>query len=540
VTTLSFTGKRWTLPGDTFAGGCDALCALIAGRRMIAEDAAGFPRPTVFPDAAKAAARIERAAPAGEKVAVFGDYDCDGITSSAMLIRALRRRGVEPLAILPHRARHGYGLKDWVIDQCADEGVSLLLVVDNGILSASSIQRGNARGIDTIVMDHHHAPPSPPPAHAILHPALCDFPEPHPSAAGVVFLFLLELEQGGWDGYEEDLALATIGTVADLVALKGYNRTLVRMGIEAMRRGGIGRIGMLIEACGCGDRITSGDIAFRVAPRINAAGRMDDPMIALRAVLDGGADLARLEELNADRQRRTLECLDALKGDAPDAALPEPPAFLFHAADSFPPGIIGLLAGKLTEHWGRPSLVASVQGDHCTASLRSTSAYHVTEALNRHARLLTTHGGHAQAAGCTFPLSALEELKAALQADAAERIRPDELRPTLTLDAELTAEHVALPLAKGIRRLEPFGQGNPDPLFLLRGAKLENARVVGTDGRHLQATIGGRKMIAFGLGEFAGETHRPLDLAFTLGVDAWNGIERPQLVVRDMRAAGAR
>lgn len=536
---LSFTGKRWLLADDaTGIRPASEIGTWIAGRRALTADAARTFDPSVFPDAAKAAERVKAACTKRETIAIFGDYDCDGISSAAMLVRALRRRGNEPLTILPHRGRDGYGLKSWVIERCRQAGVTLLLVADNGILSLDAVREGNAAGIDTIILDHHHLPPDLPPAFAILHPQLSSLPEPYPSAAGVVFLFLHALEGDDWRDRDEDLALAAIGTVADLVPLAGFNRMLVQAGTEAMRRRMTGPVAELVKACGCMGTVTSGDIAFRLAPRINAAGRMDDPSIALRVLLEGGEGILHLESLNADRQKRTAECLDSLRGADDAEAEQELPAFLFHADTGYPPGIVGLLAGKLTEHWGRPSLVASVQGELCTASLRSIPAYHVTEALARHASLLTTFGGHAQAAGCTFPLSNIDALRAALEEDARSRLTPEQLHPTLSLETELALPSISLPLIRDLRRLEPFGQGNPDPLFLLRAITLENIRAVGAEGRHLQAEIAGRKLIGFGLGGFSEEvTRRPIDLAFSLAIDAWKGFERPQLIVRDVRAA---
>lgn len=510
-----------------------AIGRWIAKRRALSADETAVFDPTVFPDAMKAAERIKAAARDGEKIAIFGDYDCDGICSAAMLVRALKRLGASGTAILPHRVRDGYGLKDWVIERCRAAGAGVLIVADNGILSASSVALGNTYGIDTIILDHHHVPDELPQAYAILHPQLSLMSQPYPAAAGVVFLFLHALHGQTWDGRDEDLALAAMGTVADLVPLTGFNRMLTRAGIEAMRHGNIGHISSLIRSCGCNSAVTSTDIAYRLAPRINAAGRMDDPMIALKALLQGGEALLQLETLNADRQKRTTECLDLLHHAPAD----ERPAFLFHADALYPPGIIGLLAGKLTEHWGRPSLVASIQGDTCVASLRSTPAYHITEALQRHAHLLTTYGGHAQAAGCTFPLSNVERLREALERDASAHLSSEAMIPTLELESALDALRIDITTVHDIRTLEPFGNGNPDPLFLARRITLENLRAVGSDGKHLQATLGDKKLIGFGLGPHLHAARGEVDLAFSLGIDAWNGRETPQLMVKDMRAA---
>lgn len=500
-------------------------------------DDAEWCNPALFPDAQKAVERIVLAAEHQEKVALFGDYDCDGVTSSAQMIRALRRKGIEPIVRLPHRVHDGYGLKPTHIDEFAEKGVKLIITVDTGITAHEAIDKANSLGINVIILDHHHLV-VPPNAYAILHPALSpNFPHPHPSAAGVVFIFLHALENGIWADRDTDLAIAMFGTVADLVQLRGHNRTLVREGLAALRRLPPGPVRLLAEQAAPTRTLTSTDIAFRIAPRINAAGRMADPMLALRALLEGGTLIGDLETLNTLRQDQTTRALEHALLDITPRADGSLPPFISIASNSYPHGILGLLAGKLTERYGRPSMAVHIDGELCTASLRSPATYSIVEALQRHAHLLINFGGHAQAAGATFSLQNYLALAESLEHDADSRLTADDLTPVLAADATLPASAITVNFCKRLTELEPYGQGNAEPLFMLENVKLENVRRVGGDMRHLSASIGGCKAIGFGLGDLAEHAYQPVDLLCRAGIDSWNGREMAQLFIVDVRAA---
>lgn len=493
--------------------------------------------PSVFPDAHKAAERIRSAADRGEKIALFGDYDCDGVTSSAQMIRALRRRGIEPIVRLPHRVHDGYGMKPMHIDEFIAKNVTLIITVDTGVTAHEALEKASAAGIDVIVLDHHHLT-EPPAAFAVIHPALAPgFPEPHPSAAGVVFMFLHALENGMWVDRDTDLVLAMFGTVADLVPLRGGNRHLVQEGLQALGRLPPSPVRLLAEQVSGGKSLTSVDVAFRIAPRINAAGRMADPMIALNALLEGGTHIGDLETLNVLRQDQTARALDRALVDMPlthDGSLP---AFISIASGDYPHGILGLLAGKLTEKHGRPSMAVHIDGDICTASLRSPAQYNIVEGLHRHAGMLMNFGGHAQAAGATFALDQYIPLVSALELDVQEHVAEDDLVPVLNVDAMLPAHVITRDFCTLLRGLEPFGQGNAEPLFFIRNLQLAQLRRVGSDLRHLQAMAGACKVIGFGLGEYAAQAMQPIDALCRVGIDTWNGRETPQLFLVDMRAS---
>lgn len=491
--------------------------------------------PELFPQAAMAAERLKKAIENGEEIGIVGDYDCDGITSTALLVRACRRRGLDPIVRLPHRIRDGYGLKPKMIEELAAAGVTLVLTVDTGITANDAVALAKKKGIDVIILDHHQPRDPLPEAYAIVHPALAPaYPEPHPCAAGITFEFLHAVEGEIWADRNEDMVLAMFGTVADLVPLLGRNRALTFAGINALRTLPKGPIRDLVESA-CGEKsVSSVDVAFRIAPRINAAGRMDDPRVALEALLEGGDALQRLEELNAARQSSTISCLrDVLTTIEADDAVLAP--FLVSASPDYPAGIVGLLAGKLTDQFGRPSMVAAVQGETATASLRSIDGYSVIDALERHATLFESFGGHAQAAGCTFALKNLPLITEALIADVRAMMGTELLVPSMRIDASLHPSSISVQLCNALSYLAPFGQGNPEPTFMIEHTELTGLKAIGDDAKHLRGNLGPHGLIGFNLGHLISRLEGPVDIACKVGMNEWNGRTNLQLMVMDIR-----
>ena len=479
-------------------------------------------------------ARIRAAVEQKQKVVIFGDYDCDGITATAQLLRYFRRRGMEPAVRLPHRVRDGYGLTMQIVEELKARGVSLVITCDTGITAVEETAALMGAGIDVIITDHHHLAEEIPAAYGILHPALRSYPGPHPSGAGVVLKLLFALEDGKhWEDMASDCALAMFGTVADLVELKGDNRAIVQLGLRALAQIDSGPLAELrARTRMTGENLRSGDIAFRIAPRINAAGRMSEPDIALRALLEGGASLDALEALNAERQEKTGVLLERIVSETKNADAP----FIVRASGDYPHGLLGLLAGRLTEAFGRPSLVAAIDGDTCTASLRSPPCYNIVEGLRRSAPLFRRFGGHAQAAGCTFERINLPAIEAALSQDVRSMLSEEDLLPMIVIDAELRAEDVTARLCDELSLLEPFGQGNPEPKFLLKNVTIEAARAVGSDGLHLQGSIAGVACIGFNLANVV-KRFDGLDIVARVGLNVWNGKTAPQLMIEDVRGA---
>ncbi len=531
------TGKRWHLKNAEMP---KDLVEFLKKSRGISDDpTAKLSDPFLFPEMEKAVARIEKAMQKKETIAIFGDYDADGVTATAQLVRFFRRHGVEPVVYLPDRLKEGYGMRRKSIDELKAKNVSLIITVDTGISANDEILHASGLGIDTIVTDHHRAQHGRPPAFAVIHPTVPrKFPNPHLCGAGVAFMFVRALEHGiPWQGIEEDIVLATIGTIGDLVPLTGENRTLVIHGLHMIAKLREGPLHDLIESVTNGKQITSSDIAFRIVPRINAAGRMQHPVLALDALLEGGEAIEVLHRLNGERQLAIEEALVLLR---PDIDVAEP--FILGISPHITSGIVGLAAGRLTEEYGRPSLIASVQGEHCVASLRSIESIDVMSCLE-HPRVrpfLLAFGGHAQAAGCTFLASKRAPLQAALSQSIRDLGFSDEaLLPVIAIDHELSPDSAHLMLAKKLQSLEPFGAGNEQPVFLMKHLRLESMKTVGADAAHLQLGFGALQGIAFkmgGLTEYL-SIGAPLDLACSLSVNSWNGRESLQLMVEDMRTS---
>lgn len=537
MTILSLTGKRWIVPDD--GSGRDVIASLLQSRGVEALgqgeliDAPGHDA-LLFRDFAAAAARINDAVEKKETIGIVGDYDCDGITGAAILARFFRRRGMQPRIRLPHRIKEGYGLKKHMVDELGACGVTLLLTVDTGVTAGAEITYAKKKGIDVIVLDHHHLPQTLPPAVAVLHPGVSTAPMiPAPCGAGVAWSVVRALEGGDWDESATDMALAAIGTIADVVPLQGGNRTLVHQGLMALQALPPGPLQLLCIQAGLQAPYTARDIAFRIAPRINAAGRMADPAIALQALLGNQQALFQLEELNRTRQETVSEYIEELLPRAQGLTT----AFLCFADARFSPGICGLLAGKLTERFGKPSLVACIDGETCVASLRSVPSYHVMEGLLRTSALLTGFGGHAMAAGCSFSRANFESLAMALQDDLQKRVEPALLTPSLRGDAVLHPEQLTMELREQLECLEPYGEGNPEPRFVLQSIQLRDLRAVGKTASHLQGSASGHKIIGFGLGNLLPHLAEPVDLLCRMGIDTWQGARRLQLFVDDIRLA---
>ena len=342
------------------------------------------------------------------------------------------------------------------------------------------------------------------------------------------------MEGGLGQNMEEDIALAAIATIADLVPLHRWNRALVKRGIRILEEIKSGPLFLLCESVRRDGALTSRDIAFRIAPRLNAAGRMADPSIALAAILGEPSALAELHRLNTDRQHLTAQLFEEIlirtraKSDR---------AFLLEIDELYPAGVVGLLAGKLTDTFGRPSLVAQRTGSVCRGSLRRPGYYNVMEGLKSCADLLQNFGGHAQAAGCTFEMANATALEERLSAHVRSTVPEEMLMPALTIDAALLHEHIRLEHVMELSVLEPFGQGNPEPMFLLSSVRLEKMRRVGADGSHLAASIQGIAAIGFRMGALAEHAKDVVDVACRLTVERWNGRTFPKIMIEDIRVA---
>ena len=513
--------------------------------------------PGTLRDLDVAAERLDRAIADGEMILVHGDYDVDGIAAAALLTRWLRRLGGRVEGFVPHRLRDGYDLGDAGLKRAVEVGARVLLTADCGIVAHQAVARARELGLTVIVTDHHTPSATLPDALAVVNPNRpdCDYPEGVLCGAGVAFKLvqrLVELRGGSFDELLPDLDLVALATVADLVPLTGENRVLVRYGLRALARTTkVGLRALMKVAEVEGETIDAGQVGFRLAPRINALGRLDDAAVALRLLLSDDADEARrlaahADQINGERQdedRRTLdEVLGRLEGEYSD----QRDFGLVIEGDGWHPGVIGIVASRIVERVHRPVILIALRDGRARGSGRSVPGFDLHEALVSCASHLDRFGGHKQAAGLDMDPGNLESFRSAFNAVARERLEGVDLRPEIRADIELHLGTSDLALADVLRHLGPHGMGNPRPVFFARGLRVVGSpREVGRG--HLKLTLeqGGvtRPAIGFGLVDrwppqsLVGER---VDTLFQLTVNEYKGRRTAQLRLRDLRLAEPR
>jgi single-stranded-DNA-specific exonuclease len=499
-----------------------------------------------MPNLDVAVERLANACRAGETVAVFGDYDVDGVTSATILVEGLRGLGARPIPYLPHRFTEGYGPNAAAVRWLHGEGATLLVTADCGTSAIEEVAVANELGMEVIVLDHHAEPSVLPDALAIVNPKLAgsDYGS-EPAACGVSYKVVHDLYDRLGAEYDPDphRALVALGTICDLAPLLSENRDLVRVGLDALRR--TRRPGLLALAAEAGAKLDECDpdmCGWVFGPRLNAAGRMDHARHALDLLLTDDPTEAKrlarkLEELNRQRRAQTQDAL-AL---ASELLTPEERAgpLLVVATTEISSGIVGLAASRLVEQYHRPAIVMQLVDGEGRASCRSIAEFDITALLQRHPDLFKRFGGHRAAAGFTIEAGRLDELRARLVADAAERLDLETLAPTIEVDAALPLHTVNGELLRWLQRLGPHGQGNPTPTFMSRSVEVRDARTVGQDGSHLQFTLKeGRvtwRAISFGNAAFAVPEGERADIVYTFRRDNLRGTL--QLEVLDLRPA---
>lgn len=502
----------------------------------------------------KAVARIRTAIRRQEPIVIYGDFDADGVTSTALMVQTLKALGANVQYYIPHRVDEGYGLNAPALQKLAKDGVGLVITVDCGIRSVEEVKAGNHAGLDIIITDHHSIGDVIPPAYAVLNPKQTDCSYPEDMLAGVGVSFKLAsalLKVATAQDHlvppitEDDLLdLVAIGTVADLAPMDRFeNRKLVQLGLEQLvkaRRPGI--YTLLDEAGVAPDTVTAMSIGFVIGPRINAAGRLEHADLAYELLSTDdwtiATNLAReLQELNRKRQDLTREAYDI----AYDMALQstDDPALIFAASSQFLPGIVGLVAGRLVEQFYRPAIVVEMGDEEAHGSCRSTPEFNITQALDECADLLIRHGGHAQAAGFAVKNENLPLLKERLTRIAEIRLAHEDLRPTVNIDSELPMQHLTMELAQNLAKLEPTGEENRPPVFATRRLQVVDARTVGREGAHLKLRVADENMIVdaigFRLGEWINQLTNFIDVAYNLEINEWKGNTSLQMRLIDIK-----
>ncbi len=506
-----------------------------------------------------AVSRIELAIKAREPIAVYGDFDADGVCATALMTQTLRALGADVMPYIPDRAAEGYGLNSPALSKLSRRGVKLVVTVDCGIRSVVEVAAGMRAGLDIIISDHHSVGPELPAALAVINPQQDDCPgEAALAGVGVAFMLAKALLLSRWTqdrarypaGLRQSdlLDLVALGTVADVVPLNvSLNRRLARHGlgtINELRRPGIAALAEVARMKAGG--IRASHIGFGFGPRINAAGRIGSAMTAYDLLmaenLDEATRLAQeLQSLNAERQKRTQRAIAAISEQVTEAA---DPWLIFAGDENLQSGILGLVAGRLTEAFYRPAVVLEIGETESRASCRSIPEFNITRALDECADLLARHGGHAMAAGFTALNSNLEALRQALEQKAAAALDGRELAPKLRIDCELPLGALDENLLRELDLLEPTGHKNETGVFFTSGLRVMSSRRVGEDGRHLKlrlANEGGAPAdaIGFGLGGWARNLPRRIDAAYNAEINEWGGRRRLQLRLLDIRAAAS-
>ncbi len=564
---MSATGRRWRLRGRFPEGELSGAPhpALIRhllwhrGVRTAAEASRFMDRspagtgehdPLLLPGMEEALTRLRQAIHGGEPVAVFGDFDVDGVTASALLTDGLRRLGGKVVPYIPDRFAEGYGLNVAALDTLRQAGIRLVVTVDCGTSSLSEVEHAVQQGMEVIILDHHTVPPQLPAAVATVNPKRPDsrYPEPELASVGLAYKLVGALYEALGQAWEPQryLELVALGTVTDMVPLQNENRSLVKRGLAALSETERPGLRALMEAAGIDPPLVDAEaIGYALGPRLNAAGRLAHAQQAFDLLLEEDEPAANqralaLTALNQERQRQTRAALalaqELLAEEDPEAPL------LFLGHEDIPSGIVGLVAGRLAEERYRPTVVYEAGDPTSRASCRSIPEFDITGALRKCAALMLRFGGHRAAAGFTAETDKLPALREALLRQGEQALAGVELAPTIDIDAAVPLHRMSGPMIQSLSALAPFGQGNPEPTFLSRGLEVANVRTVGADGQHLRLKLRDGEItwpaIAFGLGpqspaQIDAQPGMRLDVVYSFSADR-AGRGALELRVKDM------
>lgn len=514
-----------------------------------------LPDPFMLKGMAAAVERLQQALRHNELIAIHGDYDVDGISACALLVSLLRQLGGRCDYHIPLRLAEGYGLSAQALQDARQAGAAVVVSVDCGICACHEAELARQLGLDLIITDHHQPKAQLPAALAIVNPHQpgCNFPFKSLAGVGVAFFLAAGLRKRlREDGYfaarvEPDLRqvldLVALGTVADLVPLEGVNRSLVRAGLERLQvtaRPGLQALKQVAEV----EQVNAGSVGFRLAPRLNAAGRLEDARLAVELLLCNDPDFARktaieLDQVNQQRQQLEQQILDQAIARVGELGPLEERFSLVLADERWHQGVIGIVASRLVERFHRPVVLISQTGAQGKGSARSIRGFHLFQALQECAASLSAFGGHEFAAGLSLDAGRLEEFAGTFEAVARNRLAPTDLTRSLIYDQELLFEEVGSAFGDELLRLNPFGVGNPEPVFLATGLAARQLKRVGRDHLRFQCQQGGDSFpaIAFGMAERQVLFEQPFDLLYSLSFNEWQGRRSLQLRVRDVRPA---
>jgi len=520
-----------------------------AAERFLRPRLTDLPDPSLMLGMSAAVERLLAALERRERVTVYGDYDVDGVTSTTLLVGFLRQVGWDADYYVPHRLVEGYGLNPLAVDRLAQAGTRLIVTVDCGVTAVEEVERAARAGVDVLVVDHHQAPAQLPRAVAMLNPHQpgCGFPSKELSAVGVTFMLLAGLrrrlrETGRFEGRAEpdlrqSLDLVALGTVADVVPLVGTNRIFVASGLPVLQRSARPGVRALLQVAGLAGAeagpLTSGQVAFKLGPRINAAGRLDDAGTAVELLLCEEPERAlrlaqQLDQANTERQQLERRITEEAARKAATRLGPTregAPRGLVLWGEDWHPGVVGIVASRIVDRFHRPAVVIGLAGGVGKGSCRSVDRFNMYEGLGRCAEHLVRFGGHHHAAGVTIEPAALETFTRAFEQEASRQLVESDLEPSLRVDAEVHAHDAGMGLAESLGRLGPFGAGNPEPVLVSEVSGVEARVLVSRTGGadHLKFPIGGAEAIGFGMSEHRGVLRQRARVAYCLEVDHWGG-----------------
>jgi single-stranded-DNA-specific exonuclease len=503
--------------------------------------------PELLPGISQAIPRIYRALLTGESICIYGDFDTDGVTATALLVEGLSRLGAKVVPYIPHRLNEGYGLKLAALENLCHQGISLVITTDCGITAVEPVEKSKALGIDIIITDHHMPLTEIPKAVAVIDPKLpgSSYPFTELSGAGVALKLLQALygSLGREEGLSSLMDLVALGTIADMVPLLGENRYLVKKGLELLNQSPrLGITEMLSQAGLKAGSLDSQTISWVIAPRLNAAGRLDHAISSYQLLTTDSSEEAKslaawLQNKNMERQDLTTKTFNIARSRIEEQGIKH---LLLTSGTEFPVGICGLVASRLAEEFYRPAIVAMTEGDLSRGSCRSVPEFNIIEAMNN---FQTFHGsfiqfgGHAQAAGFTILTRDIPRLADYLVELAETKLSGLDLRPRIDIDAEVRLPELGGRVFQTLQKLEPFGQGNPLPSFISRGVEVVESRLMGKGNEHLRLKLkqGGTVWdgVAFGMGGDRPDVSASLDMVYNLEVDHWNGNATLRLNILD-------
>ena len=550
--------STWTILGDRLDGEkLDVQTKLLANRNVFShEEKNEFLLPSVdaihnpylMQGMDKCIARLSKSLQLGENIGILGDFDTDGLTGTALLTEGLRNLGGNAFPYIPHRVTEGHGISENALAYFQQHDVTLQVTVDCGVTALPEISKAKEQGIDTIVTDHHTPLDNLPDAVSIINPSLKDssYPFPFLTGVGTAFKVIQALHQHLNKPLPDKLyTLVALGTLSDVGYMKGENRYLVWKGLQILRRFPFTGIDALIDkSYGVKNRIKTEDMSFGVIPRLNVAGRLKHAKLSLDILLSKNPEDANkmadeLDELNKQRQKLTEKAFEEAHRQVSMDEMGKPPAVIFAGKATWAPGILGLIASRLSEEFHRPAIAACGENGLYRGSARSIPEFNLIDALNQCEEHFEAYGGHPMAAGFTIKEQSLKKFRNALTTIGQEQMTDIPKGPSLSIETSIPFSWINRENLNFINQLEPFGNGNPNPVFMTQNVSVLGVRQIGANKSHLKMTVEDQgkifDTICFRQGSRIKEAHGSIDIAYTAGTSYWSGRETIELTVQDFR-----